>query len=117
MTLLRFLMLALAIAAGAVVVYGLFVESSSIKLRAHRQRPGRAGGLPGILGFAWPAPRLGSASAAGSAGRCCIAFVGGLFVLGAAGSLAGGNRARHPRRRLIGRAEVAAKLGHPAPIV
>jgi len=86
-TLLRFLMLALAIAAGAVVLYGLFVESSSIKLALIVSGLAVLAVCLGVLGFAM----AGSAARLGRGGRMgwgmLVAFVGGLFVLGAAGSL------------------------------
>ncbi|HYI23296.1 MAG TPA: hypothetical protein VEX62_11765 [Candidatus Limnocylindrales bacterium] len=88
MTLLRFLMLALAIAAGAVVLYGLFIESSSIKLALIVSGLAVLAVCLGVLGFgmAGSSVRLGRGGRLGWA--MLIAFVGGLFVLGAAGSLA-----------------------------
>ena len=85
---LKFMLFALAVLAGLVVVYGLFVESGALKL------PLIVSGLAvvsislGLLGFAL----AGSAVSLGESGRggraLVTAFVGGLFVLVAAGSLA-----------------------------
>jgi len=88
MTPLRVMLFVLAAGAAGVVLYGLFVETSTLKL------PLIVSGLAvtaiclGILGFAM----AGSAARMGESGRggraLLTAFVGGLFVLAAAGSLA-----------------------------
>ena len=88
MTPLRWMLFALAVAAGALVLYALLFDSSALKL------PLLVSGLAvvaiclGILGFAL----AGSAVRLGEAGRTGMAllasFIGGTFVLSAAGALA-----------------------------
>ena len=85
---LKVMLFVVAVIAGAVVLYGLFVESAGLKL------PLIVSGLAvmaislGLLGFAL----AGSAASLGQSGRgwraLLTAFVGGLFVVVAAGSLA-----------------------------
>ena len=85
---LKVMLFALAVLAGLVVLYGLFAESGALKL------PLIVSGLAvmaislGLLGFALAGSAV-SLGESGRSGRALVtAFVGGLFVLVAAGSLA-----------------------------
>jgi hypothetical protein len=89
-TVLRALLLVLVIGGAAVAVFGLFIGSSSgAQLPLVVSGLAVAGIAAGVLGFslAGSAIRLGED---GRGGRALgVAFLGGLFVLGAAGALAG----------------------------
>ena len=86
MTVGRALLLLLIVGSGAVVIYGLFVDTSNPLIVSGLAVGGIASGL---LGFSL----AGSAIRLGEHGRgwraLGTAFVGGLFVMGAAGALAG----------------------------
>jgi hypothetical protein len=88
MTPLRVVLWILAIGAALVVGYALFFDSSQVKLPLLVASLAVFGIVLGALGFAL----AGSAARIGEDGRMgralATAFVGGLFVLGAAGSLA-----------------------------
>ena len=83
---MRALLLVLVIGAGAVALYGLFVASSVPMVVSGLAVSGIAAGLLGFS-LAGSAIRLGEQ---GRGGRALLtAFIGGLFVMGAAGALAG----------------------------
>jgi hypothetical protein len=89
MTPLRMILFVLAVAAGFVVVYTLFIDSSSLKLPLLVSSLAVLAICLGILGFglAGTAIRL---SEDGRGGMSVLTgFVGGLLVLFACGSLAG----------------------------
>jgi hypothetical protein len=85
---LRIILFVLAVAAGVVVVYTLFLDNSTFKLPLLVSSLAVLSITLGILGFAL----AGTSVRLGAAGRgwlgLATAFVGGLFVLTAAGSLA-----------------------------
>ena len=82
----RALLLLLIVAAGALTIYGLFVSPSNPLTVSGLAVGGIASGLLGFS-LAGSAIRLGEQ---GRLGRALLtAFVGGLFVIGAAGALAG----------------------------
>lgn len=87
MTPMRIVLWILAIASGAVATYALFLDNSSTKLPLLVASLAVCGIVIGVLGFSL----AGSAVRVGEDGRTgravLIAFVGGLFVLAAAGSL------------------------------
>jgi hypothetical protein len=87
-TVMRALLLVLIVGASAVVLYGLF-DTSSLKLPLIVSGSAVLGIASGILGFslAAAAVRLGERGKGWHA--LLVAFVGGLFVLVAAGALAG----------------------------
>jgi hypothetical protein len=89
MTPLRMILLVLAVAAGFVVVYTLFIDSSSLKLPLLVSSLAVLAICLGILGFAL----AGTAFRLTENGRggmgVATAFVAGLFVLIACGSIAG----------------------------
>jgi hypothetical protein len=89
MTPLRMILVVLAVAAGFVVVYTLFIDSSALKLPLLVSSLAVLAICLGILGFglAGTAVRL-SEDGRGGMG-VLTAFIGGLFVLIACGSLAG----------------------------
>jgi len=86
---LRALLFVLAVAAGVVVVYTLFLDNSTFKLPLLVSSLAVLSICLGILGFALAgtAVRLGEAGRGGMG--LLSAFIGGLFVLTAAGALAG----------------------------
>ena len=88
MTPLRIALWVLAVGAAVVVGYALFVDSSQAKLPLLVASLAVLGVVLGALGFGL----AGSAASIGEDGRMgralATAFVGGLFVLAAAGSLA-----------------------------
>lgn len=88
MTPLRALLIVLAVAASVVVVYTLFIDSSTLKLPLLVSSLAVLAICLGILGFALAgtAVRLGESDRGGMG--LLAAFVGGLFVLTAAGALA-----------------------------
>lgn len=89
MTILRAMLLLLLVVATAIAMYGLFVDTSDLRLPLIVSGLAVAGICAGLLGFslAGSAVRLGER---GRGGRALLtAFVGGLFVMGAAGALAG----------------------------
>jgi hypothetical protein len=89
MTPLRAMLALLVIGAGAIVLYALFLDSSTIKLPLLVSGLAVLGICLGLLGFslAGTAVRLGEH---GRGGRALLAaFIGGLCVMGAAGALAG----------------------------
>lgn len=85
---LRWMLFLLAVVAGALVLYALFFENSELKLPLLVSALAVLAISLGILGFALAgsAARLGEVGRGGTA--LLTAFVGGLFVLVAAGSLA-----------------------------
>jgi len=89
MTPLRMILFVLAIAAGFVVVYTLFVDSSALKLPLLVSSLAVLAITLGVLGFglAGTAVRLSNDGRGGLG--VLTAFIGGLFVLIACGSLAG----------------------------
>lgn len=89
MSAMRAMLLLLAVGAGAVVLYGLLVDNSTLKLPLIVSGLAVMGIAMGLLGFglAGSAARLGEYGRGGKA--LLTAFVGGLFVLVAAGALAG----------------------------
>ena len=89
MTPLRMILFVLAVAAGFVVVYTLFIDSSSLKLPLLVSSLAVLAITLGILGFvlAGAAIRLTEVGRGGMG--ILSAFIGGLFVLSACGSLAG----------------------------
>jgi hypothetical protein len=86
---LRMILFVLAIAAGFVVVYTLFVDSSALKLPLLVSSLAVLAITLGVLGFglAGTAVRLSNDGRGGLG--VLTAFIGGLFVLIACGSLAG----------------------------
>ena len=88
MSVFRWLLLILIIGAGAIALYGLLVETSSLRLPMVVSSLAVAGIAAGILGFLL----AGSAIRLGERGRGLpatgVAILGGLFVMGAAGALA-----------------------------
>ncbi len=86
MTVVRGALLVLVIGAGAVALYGLFAASSVPMVVSGLAVSGIAAGLLGFS-LAGSAIRLGEQSRGGRA--LLTAFVGGFFVMGAAGALAG----------------------------
>jgi hypothetical protein len=89
MTLGRVMLIVLMIGAGAVALYGLLVDTSATRLPLVVSGLFVGGLAAGIFGFslAGSAVRLGSS---GRGGRALgAAFLGGLFVMGACGALAG----------------------------
>jgi hypothetical protein len=89
MTVLRVMLIVLMIGAALIALYGLLVDTSPVRLPLVVSGLAVAGIAAGIFGFslAGSAVRLGQR---GFAGRgTLVAFVGGLFVLGAAGALSG----------------------------
>ncbi len=89
MTILRAMLFVLFVGALAVALYGLLVASPDVRLPLIVSGLAVAGIAAGILGFslAGSAIRLGERGRLGRA--LLVAFVGGLFVMGAAGALAG----------------------------
>ena len=89
MTLLRWMLLLLIVGGLAIVAYGMLVETSNLRLPLIVSSLAVAGIAAGIFGFsvAGSAIRLGEQGRGGRA--TLVAFVGGLFVMGAAGALAG----------------------------
>ena len=89
MTLTRVLLLILMVAAGAVVLFGVFVDTPGVRLPLIVSGLAVGGIAAGIFGFslAGTAIRTGEQGRGGRA--TLIAFLGGLFVIGAAGALAG----------------------------
>ncbi len=86
MTLGRALLLLLIVGSGAVVLYALFIDTSNPLIVSGLAVGGIASGLLGFS-LAGSAIRIGEQ---GRLGRALLtAFVGGLFVMGAAGALAG----------------------------
>jgi hypothetical protein len=88
-TVMRALLLVLIVGAAAVVLFGLFTADPGIRLPMIVSGFAVLGIASGILGFslAGSAARLGERGQAGRA--LLVAFAGGLFVMGAAGALAG----------------------------
>ncbi len=89
MTIARVMLLILMVGAGAVALYGLLLDTSATRLPLVVAGLAVGGIAAGLFGFsvAGSAMRLGRR---GSGGRALIAaFVGGLFVIGACGALAG----------------------------
>lgn len=89
MTVARAMLLVLMVGAGAVALYGLLVDNSGVRLPMVVSGLAVGGIAAGLLGFslASSAVRLGEQQRLGRA--LLTAFVGGLLVMGAAGSLAG----------------------------
>lgn len=89
MTVLRAMLLVLVVGALALALYGLFIDTSSLRLPMVVSGLAVVGIAAGLLGFslAGSAIRLGERGRLGRA--LLVAFVGGLFVMGAAGALAG----------------------------
>lgn len=89
MTVLRAMLLLLIVGASAVALYGLFIAAPDVRLPMIVSGLTVAGISSGLLGFslAGSAIRLGERGRGGRA--LLVAFVGGLFVMGAAGALAG----------------------------
>lgn len=89
MTIARAMLLLLMVGAGAIALYGLFAGASGLQLPLVVSGLAVGGIAAGLLGFslAGSAVRLGEQSRLGRA--LLTAFVGGLLVMGAAGSLAG----------------------------
>ena len=89
MTPIRAMLGILAVVAGLLVIYALFVDSSSAKLPLLVSGLAVLGIALAVLGFAL----AGSAVRQGELGRggraLATSFVGGLFVLTAAGAFAG----------------------------
>lgn len=87
MSVFRAMLLILIIGGGAIALYGLLVETSSLRLPLVVSSLAVAGVAAGILGFSL----AGSAIRLGERGRGLaatgVAIVGGLFVMGAAGAL------------------------------
>lgn len=88
MTPFRLMVLLLVVGASAVLAYGLFVESGALKLPLIVSSLAVLGISLGLLGFSL----AGSAVRAGQTGHgvraIASAFIGGLCVLAASGSLA-----------------------------
>jgi hypothetical protein len=88
-TILRAMLLVLLIGSTAIALYALFVDTSGLRLPLIVSGLAVAGISAGLLGFSL----AGSAIRQGEQGRggraLVTAFVGGLFVIGAAGALAG----------------------------
>ena len=89
MSILRVMLVVLMIGSGAIALYGLLVDTSPARLPLVVSGFAVGGIAAGIFGFslAGSAIRLGQNGFAGRA--TLVAFVGGLFVLGAAGALSG----------------------------
>ena len=89
MTILRVMLVVLMIGAAAIAFYALLVDNSAARLPLLVSALAVGGISAGIFGFslAGSAVRLGQRGFAGRA--TLVAFVGGLFVLGAAGALSG----------------------------
>jgi hypothetical protein len=89
MSVLRVMLVVLMIGAGAIALYGLLIDTSPARLSLVVSGLAVGGIAAGIFGFslAGSAARLGSRGFPGRA--VLVAFVGGLFVLGAAGALSG----------------------------
>lgn len=89
MTVVRAMLLVLVIGAMAVALYGLLVDTSGLRLPMIVSGLAVVGIASGVLGFslAGSAIRLGERERGGRA--LLVAFIGGLFVMGAAGALAG----------------------------
>ena len=89
MNLLRVMLVVLVLGAAVVVAYALFIDLSSAKLPLLVAALAVFGLASGILGFglAGSAVRLAEIRRDGAA--LGVAFLGGLFVMAAAGALAG----------------------------
>ena len=89
MTILRVTLVVLMIGAGAVALYGLLVDSSPARMALVVSGLAVGGIAAGVFGFslAGSAVRLGQGGFVGRA--TLVAFLGGLFVLSAAGALSG----------------------------
>lgn len=89
MTVLRVMLLVLVVGGTAVALYGVLIDTSGLRLPMIVSGLAVTGIAAGILGFslAGSAIRLGERGRLGRA--LLVAFVGGLFVLGAAGATAG----------------------------
>jgi hypothetical protein len=90
MNVLRVMLLVLMVGAAAVALFGLFADTgATVRLPMVVSGLAVAGIAAGIFGFsmATSAVRIGGEGRTGAA--TLVAFVGGLFVLGAAGALAG----------------------------
>jgi hypothetical protein len=89
MNILRVMLILLMIGAVALALYGLLIDTSADRLPLVVSGLAVAGIAAGIFGFslAGSAVRLGQRGFGGRA--TLVAFVGGLFVLGAAGALSG----------------------------
>jgi hypothetical protein len=91
MSLLRVMLLVLMVGAAAVVLYGLLADTSAAPLRLPLVVSGLAvGGIAaGVFGFSLAASAVRLGEQGGTGRATLVAFLGGLFVLGAAGALAG----------------------------
>ena len=89
MSILRVMLVVLMIGAGAVALYGLLIDTAPTRLSLVVSGLAVGGIAAGIFGFslAGSAARLGQRGFPGRA--VLVAFIGGLFVLGAAGALSG----------------------------
>lgn len=89
MTPFRLLLAVLLIASSSVVIYAFLFGDPAIRLPLVVSGLAVAGICAGILGFsmAGSAIRIGEEGRGGRA--TLVAFIGGLFVIGAAGALAG----------------------------
>lgn len=89
MTTLRVMLVVLMVGAGAIALYGLLVDTSPARLPLVVSGLAVGGIASGIFGFslAGAAVELGQRGFIGRA--TLVAFVGGVFVLGAAGALSG----------------------------
>ena len=85
---LRIILFVLAVAAGVVVVYTLFLDNSTLKLPLLVSALAVMAITLSILGFALAGTAIRVAEAGRGALGVATAAVGGLFVLIAAGSLA-----------------------------
>ena len=85
---LRIILFVLAVAAGVVVVYTLVLDNSTLKLPLLVSALAVLSISLGILGFALAATAVRVAEAGRGGLGVLTAFVGGMFVLIAAGSLA-----------------------------
>lgn len=89
MTLARVMLVLLMVGAGAVALYGLLVDTSATRLPLVVSGLAVGGIAAGLFGFslAGTAVRQGQRGFGGRA--LSAAFLGGLFVMGACGALAG----------------------------
>ena len=85
---LRAVLVVLVVGAGIVVAYSLFVDSSSAKLPLMVSSLAVLGIALGLLGFALASSAVRLGQVGHGIAALGVAFVGGLCVLGAAGSVA-----------------------------
>ena len=89
MNALRLGLLVLVVGAFVVVAYGLYVDNSGFRLPLIVSGLAVLGIAAGLLGFSLAGEAFRQGRTGHGLKALAMAFIGGLFVMGAAGSLAG----------------------------